>query len=341
VIVEGEVASFKVNQGKWVFFDLKDREASVSCFMPLFGLRHPLADGMMIRVQARPKLTKWGKFSLTVEKIIPVGEGSIKKSLDLLRGKLEKEGLFDAAKKRPISNTVERIAVISSMGAAGYQDFLKIVENRWAGLQIEVYHTQVQGMGAADQIMEGLKYLNEHSEAEVVAIIRGGGSADDLAIFNDEALVRAIAASRIPVVTGIGHEVDTTLADLAADRRASTPSNAAEVLTRDRKAVVAEFGPALASAATSVVGRVEAVQKELLNDLRGVQGALLNHITAAAGRLDTYLTALEALNPETVLARGYALMGLDKGSNLKKGSVVKITTMKNIIEAEVLDVKPR
>ncbi len=236
-VVEGEVAEYKLNQGKWVFFLLKDEESTISCFMPVWKLSTEITDGMKVRIVGAPKLTKWGKFSFTVEKIAPVGEGNIKKAFELLKKKLEKEGLFDPARKRPLPENPIKIGVISSTGAAGYADFCKIVNARWVGLDIQVCHTQVQGLDAPVQIIRALKYLNEQAEVEVIAIIRGGGSKDDLSCFNDELLAREIASSRIPVITGIGHEVDESIADLVADQRASTPSNCAEMLTQDKVAV--------------------------------------------------------------------------------------------------------
>ena len=131
VLITGEVASFKVNQGKWVFFDLKDEETSVGCFMPVWSLRVPLEDGMKVVVRAVPKLTKWGKFSLTVSQVQPVGEGSLKKAYEMLKKKLTSEGLFDPAKKRPIPVGLARLGVISSVQAAGYADFIKIINARW------------------------------------------------------------------------------------------------------------------------------------------------------------------------------------------------------------------
>ena len=160
VMVEGEVASFKVNQGKWVFFDLKDEESSVGCFMTLYQLRMPIEDGMKVVVRATPKLTKWGKFSLTVQAIKPVGKGSLKKAFELLKKKLTDEGLFDPAKKRELPKDLTRLGVISSTQAAGYADFIKIMNARWGGIRIEVAHTQVQGMDAPDQIIRALKYFN-------------------------------------------------------------------------------------------------------------------------------------------------------------------------------------
>ncbi len=360
VVVTGEVASFKVNQGKWVFFDLKDEESSVSCFMTLWSLRQPLEDGMKVMVRAVPKLTKWGKFSLTVSAVQPVGEGSLKKAYELLKKKLTAEGLFDPAKKRLLPEDLTRIGVISSIQAAGYADFIKIINARWGGMKVQVAHTQVQGLDAPDQIIRALKYFNERAEVQAIAILRGGGSADDLSCFNDEQLVREIASSRIPVITGIGHEVDESLCDLAADVRASTPSNAAEILTRDKMEELSKVSR-LMNRATQVIfqqfeqakhSNLEKMQKvsrglmvkyiepnlvtnrtKMTQMLQKLQGELAN----MSQNVDNRLKLLEALNPEKVLAQGYAILS----GKISPGNVVKITTFSKLVEAEIKKVKER
>ena len=284
VLITGEVASYKVNQGKWVFFDLKDEETSVSCFMTLWSLRVPLEDGMKVTVRAVPKLTKWGKFSLTVSAVKPVGEGSLKKAYEMLKKKLTAEGLFDPAKKRALPSDLTRLGVISSTQAAGYADFIKIINARWGGMKVLVAHTQVQGMDAPDQIIRALKYFNERGEVQVIAILRGGGSADDLSCFNDEALVREIAASRIPVITGIGHEVDESLADLAADVRASTPSNAAEMLTRDRAEELAKVARMMRGAHLSLMQELERARIQNRGKVENVLRGLLTKYIEPARR---------------------------------------------------------
>lgn len=360
VLVTGEVASFKVNQGKWVFFDLKDEESSVSCFMTLWSLRQPLEDGMKVVVRAVPKLTKWGKFSLTVSAVQPVGEGSLKKAYELLKKKLTTEGLFDPAKKRLLPEDLTRIGVISSTQAAGYADFIKIINARWGGMKVQVAHTQVQGLDAPDQIIRALRYFNERAEVQVIAILRGGGSADDLSCFNDEQLVREIASSRIPVITGIGHEVDESLCDLAADVRASTPSNAAEILTRDKVEELNRLSRLMNRAAQVLFQQVEQAK---LNNLEKVQkvsrGLMTKYIEPSLVANQTKMTRmlqklqrevanvwqnvqnriklLEALNPEKVLAQGYAIIS----GKMSPGNVVKITTFDKLVEAEVKKVKER
>ena len=337
VVIEGEVASFKVNQGKFVFFDLKDEQSSVGCFMMKFALRFPLEDGMKVRVRAVPKLTNWGKFSLTVQTIMPVGEGSLKKSFELLKKKLTSEGLFAPERKRPLPTPLTKIGVISSTQAAGYADFCKILNERWGGLEVQVAHTQVQGMVAADQIIRALNYFNERSEVQVIAVIRGGGSADDLAVFNDEALVCAIAASKIPVITGIGHEVDESLCDLAADVVASTPSNAAQMLTRDRKEVIANCQADVKRINNLLNTKIDEILAQNIGEVERAAQQIVVKITTMEQEVQAQIKILAQLNPENVLARGYALVT----GNIDVGNVVKITTSKAEIDAKIERISER
>lgn len=337
VIVEGEVASFKINQGKWVFFDLKEGDTSVNCFMALEQLGVALSDGMRIRVCATPKLTRWGRFSLTIRTILPLGEGNIKKSFEALKRRLAAEGVFDPAKKRPLPSVLGKIGVISSTNAAGYLDFLKILDNRWGGLQIFTINTQVQGLDAPSQIMRALDYFNQQGQVDVIAIIRGGGSADDLSAFNDELLARTIAASRIPVITGIGHEVDESLADLAADVRASTPSNAAERLVPDRQIVQRQSKLSVLRVHQRIL---DAIDGEIVNNRHRVQqiAQQITHcIDLQLQHVQETAKVLASLSPENTLKRGYAIIT----GKLSPGSVVKITTSDKIITTEVKNVTNR
>lgn len=337
VTVVGEVASFKVNQSKWVFFDLKDDDSVLNCFMPVFQLRIPLEDGMKVAVHGVPKLTKWGKFSFTVQNILPVGEGSIKKSFELQKRKLEKEGLFAPERKRPLPKNLEKIGVISSPAAAGYADFIKILNERWGGLKIEVAKTQVQGLVAADQIVRAINFFNEKSTVEVIAIIRGGGSADDLAVFNDEKLVRAIAASKIPVITGIGHEVDESLADLAADVVGSTPSNVAQILSKDKNAEIVRHRNNLKSVKSFILEKIATEKSSQKTALKTLFREIIAKLNREQANLAQTRRILDTLNPESVLKQGYAIVS----GKLSPGNVVKITTFSQIIETEVKHVNKR
>ncbi|TAL14862.1 exodeoxyribonuclease VII large subunit [Patescibacteria group bacterium] len=336
VEVEGEVSSFKVNQGKFVFFDIKDSGGSVGCFMTVWQLRVPIEDGMKVIVTATPKLTQWGKFSLTVKVVRPSGEGAIKKSFEILKAKLDAEGLFDEGRKRTLPVIPTHIAVISSTQAAGYADFIKILDDRWGGLKVDVAHVQVQGVDAPDQMIRALNYLNGSEELpEVIVIIRGGGSADDLSAFNDEQLVRAIAGSRVPTLVGVGHEVDESLADLAADVRASTPSNAAQILVPDRAEIIRAVRYQVQSLLPRVENAIDEQSQLVRTSLADMLARANEHIDHELEKLSGIQALLAQLNPETVLARGYALVrGL-----AKVGQIIEVETNQTIMKAEVQDVK--
>lgn len=330
LIVEGEVASFKVNQAKFVFFDLKDKSGSLSCFMMVFNLRVALEDGMRVRVVASPKVTQWGKFSLTVRSVQPVGEGALKRSFEILKTKLEREGLFAPERKRTLPVMPERIAVISSVQAAGYADFIRIINDRWSGLNITVAQVLVQGSGAPAQIIAAIEHFNQLSELpEVIAIIRGGGSADDLSAFNDEPLTRAIASSRVPIMTGIGHEVDTLLADLAADVRAATPSNAAQLLVPDKREILVGLDREERRMLSSLSRAYQQIQKHVADIEVDLVTTIRDTYETTSQIFSRTQAVLTQLDPRRALNRGYAIARL--GSTLvRSASQVKVGDALNI-----------
>ena len=309
VAVTGEISSYKVNQGKYVFFDLKDESGSIGCFATVWQIRTPLEDGMRVVITGTPKLTPWGKFSITLKTVQPVGEGALKRSFDLLVAKLQKEGLFEEARKRPLPRVPRHIGVISSTQAAGYADFIRIINERWGGVRVDVAHVQVQGAAAPEQIIRAIRHFNERAEApEIIVIIRGGGSADDLAAFNDEPLVRAIAASRIPTITGIGHETDTSLADMVADVRAATPSHAALTIVPDRREII-DRSHARVRIALDVIRRsIRDGEDKLARDRADAYSRIEYRMTSYEARVTAVKRNLEALNPTNVLRRGYGLL---------------------------------
>lgn len=242
VTVVGEVDEYRVIHSKWVTFKIKDEGASVGCFMTVWQLRTVIEDGMMVRAIGVPKLrAKGGFFSFVLSDVKPAGEGALKRALELMQEKLTAEGLFAQERKRQLPRFPQHIALITSRDAAAYSDFLKVLQARLGGLAISFLHTQVQGDPAVGQIVKALEFANTRlRNLDAVVLIRGGGSLEDLSAFNDEGVVRAVAGSRIPIIVGVGHERDVTLAELAADVRASTPSNAAELLTRTREELLSE-----------------------------------------------------------------------------------------------------
>lgn len=243
MVIEGEVVEFKVSQGKWVNFDLKDEkaEAKISCFMTVFALSVPLQSGMRVHVTGTSKVfERFGKFTLNVTAIELVGEGALQKAYLALKEKLRLEGMFEVARKRSIPRFPERIGLITSGEAAAYGDFLRILRNRWSGVTVMHVPVTVQGKDAVQEILGAFAQLNAlpiESRPEVLVLTRGGGSLEDLHAFNSEAVVRAVFQSAIPVVVGVGHERDESLCDFVADVRASTPSNAAERVVPDRREI--------------------------------------------------------------------------------------------------------
>jgi exodeoxyribonuclease VII large subunit len=296
----------------------------------------PIEDGMKVIVTATPKLTQWGKFSLTVRAVRPSGEGSLKKSFELLKAKLEKEGLFAPERKRSLPEIPKRVAVISSTQAAGYADFIKIVNDRWGGLAIDVAHVQVQGAAAPDQMIAALKHFNAQEELpEVIVIIRGGGSADDLSAFNDELLAREIAASRVPTLVGVGHEVDVSLADMTADVRAATPSNAAQILVPDRREVIQRARSRVDSLAPRILEAIARKDEEISRTLERCLETAGYELERASERVTRLRGVLAELDPAKVLARGYALVR----GEIAPGKTLEIEKSDILITAEVTDVK--
>lgn len=238
VVIQGEVTNFRQPKGNLIYFELKDEESRILCFMLSWELKVPLEDGTEIRVLGVPSLFKGsGGFHIRVQEIELVGEGALRKALEALKMKLEKEGLFAPERKRALPLFPSRIGLITSPDAAAYTDVLKILKNRWSGLAIKFFPVAVQGLGSISQITQAFEYFNQNKDVEVIILTRGGGSLEDLQSFNSEEVLRAIFASQIPVVCGVGHERDITLADLVADVRASTPSNAAEIVVPDRREI--------------------------------------------------------------------------------------------------------
>lgn len=335
ITISGEVANFKINQNKFVFFDIKDSNSTVNCFMMLFAMKMPIQDGMQIIAKVEPKITDWGKFSLTVKEIKPVGEGNIKKSLDIIKDKLAKEGIFDQSRKRIIPRSSNNIAVISSTEAAGYADFIKIINERWGGIKIRVAHTQVQGESASKQIINAIDYFNQVQDLpDLIVIIRGGGSANDLMAFNDELLARTIAGSRVPVITGIGHEIDCTLSDLAADFAGSTPSNVAQIITRDRQDEIIYLNNYINNFSKKIVHILDEKKNEINITINNIHSYIMHNIDNELHNLNSKIRLLDNLNPQKVLSQGYALVR----GRVEINSIIDIETNSNIIKAEVKDV---
>jgi exodeoxyribonuclease VII large subunit len=286
VWVEGEISNFSRPASGHAYFTLKDDRAQVRCalFKPKAqALRFLPRDGL--QVLARGRLTLYearGDYQLVLDHLEEAGEGALRRAFEQLKQKLAAEGLFDAARKRALPAFPRRLGVITSPRGAAVRDVLSVLGRRFPLLPVDVLPVPVQGDGAAAQILDTLRRAGASGRYDVLLLTRGGGSLEDLWAFNDEALARGIAASPVPVVCAVGHEIDTSLADFAADLRAATPSAAAELLVPERGELLAR-----------------------LRQHHGQLQALLARMNAArAQRADQAFLKLQALRPQLRLERG-------------------------------------
>ena len=286
VWVEGEISNFSRPASGHAYFTLKDARAQVRCALfrsNAARLRFAPRDGML--VLARGRLTLYearGDYQLVLEHLEEAGEGALRRAFEELKARLAAEGLFDTDRKRPLPAYTRRLAVITSPRGAAVRDVLSVLGRRFPLLEVEVLPVPVQGDGAAAQILDMLQRAGRSGRYDLILLTRGGGSLEDLWAFNDEALARAIVASPVPVVAAIGHEVDVSLADFAADLRAPTPSAAAELLVPDRGELV----------------------ERLRRDRQRFDALLARVLGAQAQRVDQAFLKLQALRPQLRLERG-------------------------------------
>ncbi len=344
LIIYGELANFRVTKNRWVYFDLKDDQAKVSFFGSIYVLPGPLENGMMLKVRGLPRYHPIYGFSVVVNNISPIGRGSIKRLNELLAAKLEKEGLFRIERKRSVPYPPSRIGLITSIESAAYADFNKIINQRWSGLTIDCYDVNVQGDQSPTQVIQAIEYFNALANPpDVLVIIRGGGSPEDLAAFSTEQVTRAVAASRIPTLVAIGHENNLSLAELAADVRASTPSNAAELLVPDKRAVIALLDQIPSQLKTLVINKIKTSKRDLQELTTRIPDILEKKILNEKQQIANYVDLLEALSPQDILRRGYAIIRqngivINHQQSLKIGSSVDAQLAKISFKANIIKI---
>jgi len=319
IVVEGEVASYNVSRGKFVFFDLKDEQddCRLSCFMMAYQLPFPLEDGMRVVVHGKPGLyQKSGQFRLSVTTVEAKGDGTLKRAFELLRQKLQTEGLFAPERKRALPRFVRTVGVISSSQAAGWGDFQTIALQRLSGVRFLLADVAVQGVDAEAQICQALDYLNEQYLLDVIVVLRGGGSIEDLHAFNSEPVARAIVRSKTPVMVGVGHERDTTIADYCADVRAATPSNAAQLLLPTKEEVRDQVVQLTQEGQRRVERLVQGMRDNVAYRASDLGQQLRHRIATYRQRVEATLRTVEALSPQATLARGYSITTTSDGKPL-------------------------
>lgn len=371
--VEGEVSQFtRYAQSGHCYFSIKDANAVLSCVMWRSAAerqRFLPKQGDLVEVTGRITVyAARGQYQLQAERITPVGEGDLYARFERLKAQLAEEGLFDADRKRPIPGWPLRIGVVSSPSTAAFQDILNVLRRRYPLAEVVLSPTPVQGMDAPPQIVRALERLNAYGQVDVILMIRGGGSIEDLWCFNDERVVRAVAASAIPVVTGVGHEIDFTLVDFAADLRAPTPSAAAEQSTPhidgirealyllDQQALAAVRGlidgkrGALGDAVRTLGFRSPEVfirgARQQVDGLAGrIDASRASRLALERERLRALSAALEAANPDAILRRGFAIVTRPDGSRVRASDTspddaLRIRLADGTLSARVDGVKP-
>ncbi|MDR3636825.1 MAG: exodeoxyribonuclease VII large subunit [Isosphaeraceae bacterium] len=324
VALRAEISNLSRPRSGHVYFGLKDDSASIRAVMWKNDAQRvvfDLADGLAVKVWGRVTVyAPRGDYQIQVRKIEPVGIGPLELAFRQTVARLAAEGLFEPGRKRPLPRWPRRIVVVTSPTGAAVRDFLHVVGRRWRGTEILIVPAKVQGVGAAEEIAAGLALANRVAGADLVVLARGGGSLEDLWAFNEEIVARAIVASRLPVISAIGHEVDVTIADLAADRRALTPSEAGEICVPDAgelRAAVTRLGERLTRAGQ---GRIEQTRQRL--DWLGerLDRAARQGLETRRHRLARLAAGLEALSPLGVLARGYTVTLRDDGTTLVRSA---------------------
>src|SRR6266478_3462219 len=239
--VEGEISNFRAHDSGHLYFTLKDQNSQIRAVMfrsQARLLRFRPENGMQVVLRGRVTIYEdRGELQISAEYLEPKGAGALLIAFEQLKAKLEAEGLFDPARKKPIPTLPRRIGIVTSPQAAALRDILNIVRRRHHSANVLIFPAQVQGEAASAEVSAGLAYFNRERNVDVIIVARGGGSAEDLAAFNNQALARAVAASQIPVISAVGHETDLTIIDFVADMRAPTPSAAAELVIRSRQEV--------------------------------------------------------------------------------------------------------
>jgi exodeoxyribonuclease VII large subunit len=256
ILVQGEISNCREAQSGHIYFTLKDDRAQVRCVFfkqQQRGIKFRPEDGLQVTVRGSISVYEQrGEYQIYVEKIDLVGQGALQLAFEQLKKRLEAEGLFDSKRKKPLPLLPSRIGIITSPRGAAVRDVVRILTRRFPNVHLTVYPVRVQGEGSAEEIVKALKFFNARKIVDVLILARGGGSMEDLWSFNEEIVARAIFASEIPVISGVGHETDFTIADFVADLRASTPSAAAELVVQTR----AEFDKHIADLRETLAGLV-------------------------------------------------------------------------------------
>ena len=372
VMVRGEISNFSTYRSGHAYFTLKDKDACLKCVMFSWedrGLRFRPKDGMQVIAGGAVRVYEAnGVYQLYVENLIPEGTGDLAAAFQQVKEKLAAEGLFDEARKKPLPKFPSKIGVVTSLSGAVLRDIYRVSKRRFPSVQLVLYPVQVQGETSAEEVAAGVRYFNETFPVDVLIVGRGGGSAEELWSFNTEEVVRAICASNIPVISAVGHETDYTLSDLAADVRAATPSQAAELAVPDARELLTQIEGLRARLSGARERWMNAKRMKLLLCLRRKAMATPRRIldrkrdwlknaseAFSAGvrqafhnkqqRLDLAMDRMELLNPIRILRRGYSIVEdteeklVRSTERIRTGDKITVILADGRVHADVRDVE--
>ncbi len=349
IFVRGEISNYKLYPSGHHYFTLKDEGGAMRCVIfkgNALRLRFRPENGMKVVAFGRIGVfPRDGAYQLYVSELSPLGAGDLNLAFEQLKARLERDGLFDAAHKKPLPRYPKTIAIITSPAGAAVHDMIRILRARWPLTEVKLLGVRVQGAEAPPEIAAALRYANKYRVADLIITGRGGGSIEDLWAFNDERVARAIYASEIPVISAIGHEPDVTIADYVADARASTPSNAAELAVPDREEVLARLAVMERRMARVETDRLSALRERLdalsqkralrdptafLADKRLLLDYTQKNLASLAEkqmgerrqRFAALCASLNAMSPLAVLSRGYAVARTESGAVLRSADEV-------------------
>ena len=369
--IEGEVSNLRAPGVGHLYFTLKDESSQIKAVMfkgRQDRLRFSPENGLSVVCYGSVSVYEpKGEYQVVVEYMEPKGIGALQLAFEQLKERLRKEGLFDERRKKPIPLLPQRIGLVTSPTGAAIQDILNIITRRYANVHLLLYPVRVQGEGAAEEIAEGVQALNDLGGIDAMIVARGGGSLEDLWAFNEEVVARAIFASRIPVISAVGHEVDYTISDFVADLRAPTPSAAAELVVQKKEDLIGEI-EALSSRLLRVMmvtlvamrGNLSKAVKGLRDPIerlrnqrarlvelgRTLETALQHSLEAMRKELEKGMEKLDALSPLSILRRGYSItfalpeMTIVKdASSVKRGDPVRVKVHKGEMKCSVEETK--
>ena len=350
IYVKGEISNFKMASNGHFYFSLKDEKSLIGAMMfsnyaNRINFKPENGQEVVVfgSVDAYPGR---GTYQIIVYQMEEVGAGQQLLELENLKKKLLEEGLFDESRKRKINLYPNAIGVITAPNSAAIKDILFNIKRRYPIADIYVFYSAVQGENAPKELLEAFE-LAQTYPLDTLLIGRGGGASEDLSAFNDEALVRAIASSKMPVIACIGHEIDSTLVDFVADKRASTPTAAAELATVDRREIEEKLSFALQDMEESLKSRIQGMKDDLSSYKEDLDLEIRQLVSHYKELLDHKKVALEALNPDNVINRGFSLTVDEQGKpvsdikQVKKGQKIRTILKDGVINSEVIDTEKK